>query len=194
MSDGRLGIVVADVVGHGVPAAMLTAKLASDVRYGLLRSPTAADAINDLNVALSRDLLEDHFVTLVLAVLTPDTGNVTFVNAGHVPPLYSTESGRVVDVAVEESGWPLGVDADTQYRQCELQLEPGEIVALYTDGVNEALNLTGEMYGIDRIRKHLRAASRDLDQLGEDILDDLRQYARGSAQDDDMCLICFGRW
>jgi serine phosphatase RsbU (regulator of sigma subunit) len=193
MPDGRLGIVVADVVGHGVAAAMLTAKLAADIRYGLLRTPQPVDAVNDLNAALTQDLMEDHFVTLVLAVLTPDTGRVMIVNAGHVPPLRGTRDGRVVDVAVEQSGWPLGIDKTTVYRQCEVELEPGEIVALYTDGVNESINLTGEMFGIDRIRKHIRAAPHDVWKLGHGIIDDIRKYGRGAAQGDDMCLICFAR-
>jgi serine phosphatase RsbU (regulator of sigma subunit)/pSer/pThr/pTyr-binding forkhead associated (FHA) protein len=193
MPDGRLGIVVADVVGHGVAAAMLTAKLAADVRFGLLSTQRPVDAVARLNATLSRDLLEDHFVTLVLAVLTPHSGKLTIVNAGHVPPLHGTPDGRVVDVAVEESGWPLGVDPNTVYGQCEIELEPGDILALYTDGVNESLNLTGEMYGIDRIRKHIRAAPSDVVKLGHGIIDDIHKYVRGSAQGDDMCLICCAR-
>jgi serine phosphatase RsbU (regulator of sigma subunit) len=193
MPDGRLGIVVADVVGHGVAAAMLTAKLAADVRYGLLSTQQPVDAINKLNATLSRDLLEDHFVTLVLAVLTPDSGKLTLVNAGHVPPLHGTADGRVVDVAVEESGWPLGIDSNSVYGQCEIELGPGDILALYTDGVNESISLTGEMYGIDRIRKHVRAAPSDVLKLGHGIIDDIHKYVRGSSQGDDMCLICCAR-
>ncbi len=193
MPDGRLGIVVADVVGHGVAAAMLTAKLAADVRYKLLSLPEPVDAINELNASLSRDLVEDHFVTLVLAVLAPDSGEVVIVNAGHVPPLHTATDGRVLDVAAEESGWPLGIETDATYRQCKLQLEPGEIVAIYTDGINEALNVAGEMYGIQRIRDYLRSAPRDLANLGQGIIDDIREHARGSDQSDDMCLICFTR-
>ena len=72
-------------------------------------------------------------------------------------------------------------------------LDPGDLVMLITDGVNETINLTGEMYGIDRVRDHLRGIEKDLFKLGWNIIDDLRQYARGSDQSDDMCLICFAR-
>jgi sigma-B regulation protein RsbU (phosphoserine phosphatase) len=193
MPDGRFAIVVADVVGHGVGAAMLTAKLAADVRYNLLSMPRPVDAINKLNESLSHDLIDDHFVTLALVVLSPDSGEVVVVNAGHIPPLRGTTDGRVVDLAVEESGWPLGIDGDTRYQQCSLQLDPGDLVMLITDGVNETINLKSEMYGIDRVREHVRGAPKDLFKLGWSIIDDLREYARGSDQSDDMCLICFAR-
>jgi sigma-B regulation protein RsbU (phosphoserine phosphatase) len=151
------------------------------------------EAVNALNASLSRDLLEDHFVTLVLVVLTPGTGEVAIVNAGHLPPLLGNSDGDVVDVAFDESGWPLGIDGDTTYHQCKLVLDPGEIMALYTDGVNESLNLAGQMYGIDRLREHIRTATADLTQMGAAIIDDIREYGRGSMQSDDMCLICFSR-
>lgn len=193
LPDGRFGIVVADVVGHGVGAAMLTAKLAADVRYNLLSMPRPVDAVNRLNASLSHDLVDDHFVTLVLVVLSPESGEVVVVNAGHVPPLRRTTDGRVVDMAAEESGWPLGIDGDTSYQQSSIQLERGEVVALITDGVNETINKSGEMYGIDRIREHVRAGENDLFRLGWNVIGDLREFARGSDQSDDMCLICFAR-
>jgi serine phosphatase RsbU (regulator of sigma subunit) len=193
MPDGRMGIVVADVVGHGVAAAMLTAKLAAHIRYKLLSSQRPADAVNALNASLSCELVEDHFVTLVLAVVAPETGHVTLVNAGHVPPLRATRDGRVVDTGMRESGWPLGIEPGAEYQQHELQLDPGDVVALYTDGVNESLNAAGEMYGIERLRRQLRAGPPDLQQLGQSIVDDIRDYVRISPPGDDMCLILIAR-
>ena len=122
----RLGVVVADVSGKGIPASLLMAKLSADVRYCLASEPAPADAVARLNRVFCESGWEDRFVTLVLAVLDPARHEVTLVNAGHLPPLL--RHGGQVTHAVGEAATrlPLGVDAEVDYVQATRPLAPGD--------------------------------------------------------------------
>jgi serine phosphatase RsbU (regulator of sigma subunit) len=193
LGDGRLAVVVADVVGHGLTAAMLTAKLAAELRLHLLSRPQPAEAVTQLNASLAPDLREGHFITLCLATLVPDSGDVTIVNAGHTRPILRREDGQIVDVANEQVGLPLGVIEARPYQQCSIRLAPGETLLIFTDGVNEAINQAKQMYGVHRIREKLRTEAGSPQQLGRSLVDDVQRFIHGCPQRDDMCLVCFGR-
>ncbi|GAF93346.1 unnamed protein product, partial [marine sediment metagenome] len=147
LSDGRVAVIVADVVGHGLAAAMLTAKIAAEVRFHLLSTPEPAEAVTKLNASLARDLVEGHFVTLLVAVLAPDTGEVTIVNAGHMRPILCRGDGPANDIGDEQAGLPLGILDGFEYQQCSVQLPPGGLLLVYTDGINEAMNEAQQLYG-----------------------------------------------
>jgi serine phosphatase RsbU (regulator of sigma subunit) len=193
LADGRLAVIVADVVGHGLTAAMLTAKLAAELRLHLLSRPLPADAVTQLNTSLAPDLREGHFITLCLATLHPESGEMTIVNAGHPRPILRHEDGRVVDVANEQVGLPLGVIEARPYEQCSVRLAPGAVLLIFTDGINEAVNQAREMYGVHRIREKLRTESGGPQRLGRCLVDDVEQFIHGCPQRDDMCFVCFGR-
>lgn len=192
LSDGRVAVIVADVVGHGLAAAMLTAKIAAEVRFHLLSTPESAEAVTKLNASLARDLVEGHFVTLLVAVLAPDTGEVTIVNAGHMRPILCHGDGPANDIGDEQAGLPLGILDGFEYQQCSVQLPPGGLLLVYTDGINEAMNEAQQLYGVDRIRGQLHAATGSPRQLGECLIDDVQRFIVGCPQRDDMCLVCFG--
>lgn len=193
LSDGRLAIVVADVVGHGLAAAMLTAKLAAELRYRLLTLSSPAQVITDLNRSLPRGLGEYHFVTLDLVVLDPKSGELTAVVAGHMPPLLRLADGRVVDIGQQERGLPVGILDENVYRQSAAHLPPGGTLLLFTDGISEAMNGAKQVYGNDRVRGNLAQSSGRPADVGQRIIDDVRQFVQGAPQGDDMCLICLGR-
>ena len=193
LADGRLAVVVADVVGHGLAAAMLTAKLAAEVRYRLLTTPDPAEVLTQLNTSLPAGLGEYHFVTLVLGVLAPETGEVTIVNAGHMPPLLRLEGGRVSEVGKDISGFPLGIVEGVVYQRCSVQLPPRGLLVFYTDGINEAMNTAKKVYGVNRMLEQLKTAAGSPGQLAQSIIDDVRTFIQGCPQGDDMCLVCFGR-
>jgi serine phosphatase RsbU (regulator of sigma subunit) len=193
LPDGRLAIVVADVVGHGLAAAMLTAKLAAEVRYQLLTEGRPAEAIARLNASLSATLAENHFVTLVVVALDPTSGQLEVVNAGHPPPLICPPGGQAAEIGIHGSGFPLGVEKDAAYEPCSIQLPRRGLVAVYTDGIREAINAEREIYGLTRLGQRLQAASGDLQQIGQGIVDDVRQFIANNPQADDMCLVCFRR-
>ena len=144
-----------------------------------------------LNASFTRDLVEGHFVTLVVAVLAPDTGEVTIANAGHMRPLLFSGDIPAGDVGNEQVGLPLGIVEGSDYQPCTIRLSPGERLMIYTDGINEAMNDARELYGVDRMRDQLRAAG-NVRQVCERLIDDVQCFTRGCVQKDDMCLVCFG--
>jgi sigma-B regulation protein RsbU (phosphoserine phosphatase) len=193
LPGGRLAVVLADVSGKGVSAALLMAKLSGEVRYCLASEPTAAAAMNRINASFSRSGWEDRFVSFVLAVLDPKRHEVTLVNAGHMPPLLRQGAGQVENVGAAEAGFLLGVEADFQYTQYTRQLAPGDFLTIFTDGISEAMNADGELYGLFRLRQQVGADVASVAALGRHILDDVKRFVGGRPQSDDMCLACFGR-
>jgi serine phosphatase RsbU (regulator of sigma subunit) len=186
-------VVVADVSGKGIPASLLMARLSADARYCLASEPTVGEAVGRLNRVFCEAGWEDHFVTLVLAVLDPQRHEVTLVNAGHLPPLLRRGPGKIEAVVQGEAHLPLGVEHDTIYPQGTLALESGNILALYTDGITEAMNDGDELYGIQRLRTQLACQAARIDHIGRRILHDVKQFVGLRPQSDDMCLVCLGR-
>ncbi len=193
LPGNRLGVVLGDVSGKGVSAALLMAKLSGEVRYCLASEATPATAMSRINTSFSRSGWQDRFVTFVLVVLDTARNELTLVNAGHMPPLLRHSGGTVESIGDDQAGMPLGVDADYQYEQYTRALAPGDFLALFTDGISEAMNEAGELYGLDRLRERLAARSVPTAELGRLILDDVKRFVGGRPQSDDMCLACFGR-
>jgi serine phosphatase RsbU (regulator of sigma subunit) len=192
LPDGQLAIAVGDVAGHGVPAALLMARLCSEARYCLVTNIIPSDAVEDLNRQLSKQGFA-YFITFALCVVDPIRHELTVVNAGHMPPLLRrSETGRIEAVGADVSSPPLGIDAGLRYLQARARLEPGDVVMMYTDGVSEARSSEGEMYGIDRIQK-IFASATDAQSLGQSLLDDVQQFALGTTQEDDVCVVTFSR-
>ena len=109
------------------------------------------------------------------------------------PRCCGTAAAKSSQSAEEETGLPLGVDADFKYQSYTRELAPGDFLALFTDGISEAMNTSGELYGLDRLRTQLAADSPRVSELGRLILDDVKRFVGGRPQSDDMCLACFGR-
>jgi serine phosphatase RsbU (regulator of sigma subunit) len=193
LDEGRLAVVVADVSGKGIPASLVMARLSSDVRYCLASHRVPAEAVGRLNRGFCQSGWLDRFVTLILAVLDPRRHEVMLVNAGHLPPLL--RHGTEVVQAVEEDAvrLPLGVDAGVEYVQVARPLAPGDCLALYTDGVTEAMNPAEELYGSPRLVGQLAGGPVDVAAQGQKILDDVKRFVGSHPQSDDLCLVCFGR-
>jgi phosphoserine phosphatase RsbU/P len=192
LPDGRLAIVVADVVGHGVAAALMMAKLSAETRFALFTEPTPAAAISKLNERLCQSNLQ-RFVTMVQVILDPQTHRATIVNAGHMAPLHRLASGRIEEPGETLSGLPLGVSDALGYEQCEIQIGPGELLTLYTDGINESLDAQGAFYTIERLKEQTRQFGSQPAELGPAIVEDVRRFVGKAPQTDDMCLVCFAR-
>ena len=192
LQDGRVAIVVADVVGHGVAAALLMAKLSAEARSSLLSEKDPSVAMMRLNDRLSA-LNIQRFVTMILIVVDPVSHRVTMVNAGHMSPLHRTKDGVVLSPADDITGIPLGITDGVIYSQSEIVLGSGESLTLYTDGINEALDGDGQQYTIPRIKDHVLANHKSIPELGQIIIDDVRRFMGRAKQNDDMCLVCLGR-
>lgn len=192
LPDGRLALAIGDVAGKGVSAALLMAHFCAEVRYCLATRPTPAAAVEQLNADLSSEMLNYHFVTFALAVLDPAKHKLTIVNAGHLPPLLR-RGGRIEPVGASESGLPLGCDSSKSYTQVEIDLEPGDSVVLYTDGITDAMDAAGDVYGHARLVRALVDCPTGVDRIGQGVMDDVRRFIRGRLQSDDICLVCFAR-
>ncbi len=193
LPGGRLALILADVSGKGISAALLTAKLSSETRYCLASEPTLDGALNRLNAAFSASGWEDRFVTIVIAVLDPQSHEVCLVNGGHMAPLLRRTDGTIEDIGEDLAGVPLGVDADYEYKQHTMQLQPGESLTLFTDGFSEAMDAKNDLYGLTRLRDRLKLSSESVQQLGSLLLADVKTFVGQRSQSDDMCLVCFGR-
>jgi serine phosphatase RsbU (regulator of sigma subunit) len=193
LRDGRVAIVLSDVSGKGVAAALVMARLSADVRYWLASEPSAAKAVDRINESFCRSGWEDRFATFVLALLDPRENRVTVVNAGHMPPLVRHSTGRVEEVAPDSAGFVLGMAEGVEYESADVALAPGEMLVLFTDGISEALNPANELYTLKRLAEQTGRGADGATVLGRAILDDVKRHAAGRAQSDDMCLVVFGR-
>ena len=192
LPDGRLAIIVADVVGHGVAAALMMAKLSAEARYSLASRKSPAEAVSLLNDRLS-NIQVDRFVTMIMAVIDVESHEAVIVNAGHMAPIHRKQDGTVAEPGEDAAGLPLGIMDGMEYDQVTVQLQPGESFTMYTDGINEAMDSTETCYGMERIRDHVRDSDGTPRNIGEAIIKDVQKFVGSGPQEDDMCLVSFRR-
>ena len=193
LPGNRLAIVVADVSGKGVPAALLMAKLSADVKYALVSEAGPTGALTRLNAQFSQSNWADRFVTMAIAVLDLNRHEVQVANAGHLPPLVRRYEGGVEPIGIEQVSVPLGVMDDLCCEQVALPLAPGDTVVMFTDGISEAMNMNNDLYGLGRISEQVGGSANSVKQLGDQILQDVKRFVGKRSQSDDMCLLCYGR-
>ncbi len=192
LPDGRFAVLIADVVGHGVAAALLMAKLSAEARICLATFPQLDVAVTELNQRFSRSSVS-RFATMLVLALDPESHQLTIVNCGHMPPIIRRGDGAIDEPGSELAGIPVGISDDVQYQQCVDQVNEGDLVVLYTDGLNEAMDEQDQWYGMDRIRRFIAESEYSLQRMCQELIDDVRVHAVEGEQDDDMCLVCFGR-
>jgi len=162
--DDQIGIVVADVSGKGVPAALLMAFLRASLRSAIHVGYAPNVSMAKVNYLLWESIERNQFVTAFYGVLDATNKTLAYTNAGHNPPLLMDSDGTTR--YIERGGLPLGMFKDTRYYEYYLAVEPGQILVLYTDGVTEATSPDGEEYGRERlentVRQHRELRSRDL--------------------------------
>lgn len=193
LPEDRFAVIVGDVAGKGVSAAILMAKLSSDVRFWLAREPDTAKAMGEINASFSRHGWDDRFVTMVVAVVDPRSHTLTLVNAGHMPPMLRNANCEVIEIGGDEAGLPVGVIDDFEFEAYQRELEPGDFVTIFTDGFSEAMNSDRDLYGIEKLSEVISDKNVGPHELGEHVLGDVRRFAGDFPQSDDMCIVCFGR-
>jgi serine phosphatase RsbU (regulator of sigma subunit) len=192
----RLAILLGDVAGKGLLAALLVVKLSSDVPSCLLREADPAVAVSVLNDLIVQHMSRtERFVTLAVAVLDPTAHTLTILNVGHPAPLIWRRATDDVEVATSQDtiGLPLGVQQGYTYRPYQVQLQPGDCVLLYSDGVTDQLDKEGNRIGQEAIHTAIQERVSTPQKLGERIVKILKQHASGRDQSDDITLVCFGR-
>ncbi len=191
LDDGRLAIVVADVEGHGVPAALLVSNLASEVKLHFARQISPLDVLQSLNSSILHSAVE-KFVTMVILVIEPESHLVTIVNAGHERPILRSASGAIRELGDEEAGTLLGLKDDLGARPCVHALEPGDLLVVYTDGVTDAFSEDQESFGKDRMLAEL-AASASAAEAERQVIQAVTTFMGEHPPADDMCMICIRR-
>ncbi len=193
LPDGRIAVIVADVVGHGVAAALLMAKLSAQVRFSLATQASAAEALSKINYNFCQGGIDDRFVTMVMTILDPSRNEVTVVNAGHMAPMRRRPSGKVDEVGEEVANVPIGIIDNIEFEQYTCPIEPGEVFCLYTDGINEAMNAAGDLYGSEPIFELMESNSDGAPMFGKTLMDDVGRFTGDHPHYDDMCVVCFSR-
>jgi len=190
--DGRLVVALGDVSGKGTAAALLMSSLHAAIHAQASSHDSLVDTICAVNRYLADNIPANRFVTLFCAELDPDSGALSFLNAGHNPPLIIHSAGTVEQLA--SGGLPLGIKADADYREGRTQLQHGDVLVIYSDGVTEATSPTGEEFGPTRLYE---VVSRNIDASAAGIRDRiesaLTKFAQGTRAADDITLVIVKR-
>lgn len=187
LADGRLGVCIADVVGKGLPAALMMASARSALRAHAYVIQDVDTLIGTVNRHMCRDTLPSEFATLVYGIFSADARSFTYSNAGHPLPLL-LRSDRLIELAT--GGLAIGIDPGECYEHDTVALSPGDLLIMVTDGVTEAMNFDGAAYGHDRLIESIyKHQSLDAQQLAQQILWDVRRFAGLAEQSDDITVV-----
>jgi serine phosphatase RsbU (regulator of sigma subunit) len=191
LPEGRLGFVVADVADKGAGAALYMALSRTLIRTFAMEYPTEPErVISATNSRILKDARQTMFVTVFYGVVDPLTGIVTYCNAGHNPPYFL---GRQAEHDVKEltrNGMALGVLEQTDYEQATLRMGPGDALVLYTDGITEARNASGDMFGEERLLEVAqRAQGCSAWEIQEALLNDVHHFVGDAPRADDLTLM-----
>lgn len=186
----RLGVMLGDVAGKGLPAALLMAKLQATLR-ALVTAGSLGELGAETNRILNRDGLPNRFATLVYAEIAPNSGRVRLLNAGHMPPLVLRRSG------IEEIGGAsiaLGMMPDSTFNEQQTDLDVDDALVVYSDGITEAMNAADDFYGDDRLRAALAMGrAKTAADAGAAILASVDAFVGTAPVHDDMSLIVLKR-
>jgi serine phosphatase RsbU (regulator of sigma subunit) len=195
LPNGHLGILVADVADKGTGAALYMALSRTLIRTYATEHPShPALALAAANRRLRIDSQADLFVTVFYGVLDPESGTLTYCNAGHNPPylLCAEGEGDVQELGI--TGLPLGILDDGQWGQGAAHMCAGDLLVLYSDGITEAQDAQQEFFGKDRLLAAVRAgAGRSAAEVQEAVLSEVQGFVRDAPQFDDMTLVIVGR-
>lgn len=188
LSGGRVGVVIADVSGKGVPAALFMAFSRTVIRAQAPWHSRVSGTIRDANTMIEQDARSGMFVTLFFGIIDMEKKSMTYVNAGHNPPLLLRKDGSVEYLA--PTGIALGAMEGMDYGEETVALDDGDCMVFYTDGVTEAVNIRDEQYGEERL---LQVCTANRDSGAREILEKIREavfsHAGGAPQFDDVTMI-----
>ena len=185
----QLGLLIADVSDKGMPAALFMALSRSILRASVSAGRSPAKSIGQANRLICADSVNSMFVTLFYAQLDPKSGKLTYVNAGHNPPLlYRAQQDELIELT--RTGTPLGLFQTAEFEQRRTQLEPGDFLVLYTDGLSEAMDIEHCMFGEERLRRalldHCHASAEDIAEALEQAVN---AFAGATPPSDDITFV-----
>ena len=194
LDENHLVITIADVSGKGVPAALFMMISKTILKNFVMVANTADDlaaAMNLANAQLNQNNEELMFVTVFLAMLDLKTGKLVYVNGAHNPPLILHDGKYNYLPKNEKKVPPLGVSPRSNYKQEELQMSPGDILYMYTDGVTEAENTEGTLYSNEKLEEFLNGIDKNLslEELLAQVRQSIKEHANGAKQSDDITML-----
>jgi sigma-B regulation protein RsbU (phosphoserine phosphatase) len=182
-SEGKIGVCIGDVVGKGISAALLMANLQASFRAFASEAVSPGALVSKLNEVISNNIAADKFVTFCYCMIDTTDNRLTYASAGHCPPILFHKSGE--SVPLKEGGTPLGIFPDREYEHAGLQLESGDRLVLYTDGLTEAMNSDEEEFGEQRL---VELGSRNIALSASEMLAAIKKevvsFCNASFQDD----------
>ncbi|HEX5873279.1 MAG TPA: PP2C family protein-serine/threonine phosphatase, partial [Pyrinomonadaceae bacterium] len=195
--DRQLGVAIADVAGKGMPAALLMSTVQATLRSLTARNGSGgpvshelSSIVGKLNRLLFNTTNGEHYVTFFYATFEHATQRLTYVNAGHNPPLYLQADSNSGFRQLTEGGLVAGAFEHAAYEQETVQMKPNDLLFLYTDGLSEALNVEGEEFGDSRIMATLESiASLSADQIRDVVVRRVKEWCAGMSLYDDLTFV-----
>lgn len=193
LAGERLGLVIADVTDKGMPAALFMASTKNIIRASAGSCDKISEEIAKANRLIEVESNDRMFVSLVYACLDLVSGTMTYVNAGHNPPLYYSARKKEI-IPLERTGMWLGVDPNNQFTQQEITLEQNDLVLFYTDGVPDAINVEEVEFGMSRLENVLlKSTSLSSDKIRQAILKEISEFISPAEPFDDITLMVIKR-
>ncbi len=191
LDNGHLGLVIADVADKGTGAALYMALSRTLIRtFALQHLDAPARTLSAANARLLTDAESDQFVTAFYSELSPLTGLLTYGNAGHNPPYLLRAGGSVPLETLGKTGVPLGIFEGQDWQQSQIQMEPGDVLVLYTDGLSEAQNERGEEFGTDRLLDTVLAHRHEsAEEIHAALIQAVTAFVAGAPQFDDLTIM-----
>ncbi len=189
MPDGKICLVIADVSGKGISAALFMAQAITAIRHNTRQYENPADLLRVLNTDITPYNPEQMFVTVFVAIYDPASGTLTYTNAGHNPPYLIRDRLIPLD---HEPDLIIGLFDDEEYHNVTIQIQPGDMLFLFTDGVNEAVSGTGQFLGapgLEEILMDVKEKSSDPELFTEMVVKKVDSFAEGAEQHDDITMM-----
>lgn len=188
-SNNKLSLVIGDVSGKGVSAAMFMARVMSDLRYLTLLESEPKIVLEKLNNSFFERRKRGVFVTLLFISLDLDSRSITISNAGHPSPILARKKSSTVKRLDIGSNPPLGVIPEMTYTQDSQKLHKGDTVILFTDGLYECMNTSGEQFGFERIEKVMISHFKDTGSAIESLYGEAQKFRKGAPVHDDLAIL-----
>lgn len=188
--DGHFGVSIGDASGHGLPAALLVRDVVIGLRMGLISQFKLAHIVKNLNKVIQKSTFASNFVSLVLGEFEKD-GHFFYVNAGHPSP-FVLENDKIFEL--DATGMVIGFLKEAQIQRAHIQLKPGSIMVLYTDGIIERQNINGEQYDITRLHEIVKAnKEKSAQEIVAEIYNDVYKFGSSVNWDDDATVVVIKR-
>ena len=190
-AEGKIGIVVGDVSDHGIPSALLMATVRALIRQRCSSFGKIDNVVSDVNRQLAADVKDSgRFMTLFYSEIDRNNETIRWVNAGHEPAMIFDPATDSLSDLNGGNNLALGVFEDTDFKEAQQKIEPGQIIVIATDGIWEARNPKGVMFSKDRIHKIIRRnATKTANEIQNAILDSLKRFQKDAKLEDDMTLV-----